>query len=236
MCKEQYINFEEIIKNSQKKKKNMHSIIIPVLDEEKTIKKTLEHTRKLKGEFEIIIVDGGSHDATRKIVEKVGEKVIKGPRNLVGQIELGIKQAKGDSFLIVHADTLIPNTIEQINCEAGGFLHNYDKFGLLEYLQAITNNLNARIFRTFTGEQGFYITREALNKAGGIPNKQPFEIQELCKNLKKAGVKPQILSGRSISSNRRIRNVKEFLGVNWAHTIRPLVSRHKLKKYFGKTR
>lgn len=217
----------------------MISIILPVLDEEKTISKTIQHLRRLKGDFEIIIVDGGSHDATRKIVEKSGEKVIKGPRNLVKQLETGIKHANSDSFLFVHADTQIPNTleiIEESEIQAGGFLHVYDRFGLLTGIQAALNNLNARILKTFCGEQGFYITREALNTAGGIPDKIPFEMQELCKNLKKAGIKPQILPGKSVSSSRRIKHANEFLGINWAHAIRPIASRHKLKKHFGKTR
>lgn len=216
----------------------MISIIIPVLDEEKTIAKTIKHIRKLKGDFEIIIVDGGSHDATRKITEKLGETVIKGPRDLVGQLELGIKKAKSDSFLFVHADSQIPDTLEKIDelVQAGGFLHVYDRFGLLTSIQAALNNLNAKIFRTFCGEQGFYITREALSAAGGIPNKAPFETQELCKNLRKAGIRPQILPGKTISDSRRIKNPDEFLGLNWAHAIRPIVSRHKLKKYFSKTR
>ncbi len=45
------------------------SIIIPALNEEGYLEKTLSHTLKLKGNFEIIVVDGGRKDHTQKIAE-----------------------------------------------------------------------------------------------------------------------------------------------------------------------
>ena len=55
----------------------MLSIIIPVLDEAKTIGKTLSNLQRINGDFEIIVVDGGSRDATRKITEQLGVTLVK---------------------------------------------------------------------------------------------------------------------------------------------------------------
>jgi len=49
------------------------SIIIPTLNEETHIAKTLTHTLKLKGNFEILVVDGGSDDRTLEIVKDFPE-------------------------------------------------------------------------------------------------------------------------------------------------------------------
>jgi len=45
----------------------MVSIIIPALNEEKIIARTLASLSCLEGEFEIIFVDGGSRDRTRDL-------------------------------------------------------------------------------------------------------------------------------------------------------------------------
>jgi len=45
----------------------MISIIMPVLNEERTIEKTLQNVSKQKGDFEFIVVDGGSTDRTVEI-------------------------------------------------------------------------------------------------------------------------------------------------------------------------
>ena len=48
----------------------MISIILPVLNEEKTIENTLLKLNNLKGDKEIIVVDGGSADDTVRIASQ----------------------------------------------------------------------------------------------------------------------------------------------------------------------
>ncbi len=54
----------------------MVSIIVPVLNEERTIENLLINLKRLKGEKEILIIDGGSKDSTTDIASPYG-KVIK---------------------------------------------------------------------------------------------------------------------------------------------------------------
>ncbi len=63
----------------------MVSIIIPVLNEEKNIEKTLIQFNKLKGDKEIIVVDGGSEDNTKEIAERFA-KVILSERGRANQM------------------------------------------------------------------------------------------------------------------------------------------------------
>ena len=222
----------------------MLSIIIPTLDEATVIGKTLAHTQRLDGDYEIIVVDGESMDATRKIVEQTGVKLVKAERGLRHQLEAGIKEAKGNAFLFLHADTLLPlDAVSRINAlegyAAGGFEQQYDTFNLLANTQAILNNANAKLFGRFCGEHAFFLTRDALMASGGVPRAHAFEVERLSAELKKAGVKPALLAGPAITSARRFtrRGVSAFVAVNWAHALDGLgVADWKLKKHFLKVR
>ena len=223
----------------------MVSIIIPTLDEAKLINKTLTQLSKLKGDFEIIVVDGGSHDATRKIVEQHKVTLIKTDRGIPQQLTAGVLRAKYEKIFFLHADSVLTQealeTLMHLDDDvmAGGFLHIYNKFHLLGSIQAIINNINARIFRRFGGEQGFFITKDALSEAGGIPDVPVFEIEELCRRLRKNGTYPKILSGRVISNLRRFekRGIRHFFKLNWAHSLYGLkISHIRLKKHFPKIR
>ncbi len=85
------------------------SVIIPVYNEEKTIKKCLDSLfEQTYLDFEVIVVDDGSTDGTAKVVSEINKPNLqiikqdhKGPamaRNL------GVSQAKGEILVFVDAD------------------------------------------------------------------------------------------------------------------------------------
>jgi glycosyltransferase involved in cell wall biosynthesis len=80
------------------------SIVIPTLNEEALITKILE---PLKG-YEVIIVDGGSHDRTVSLAKKMGAKVIVAEGlNIPESRNLGSSLASGDLLIQLDADTFI---------------------------------------------------------------------------------------------------------------------------------
>jgi len=90
------------------------SIVIPTLNEEKGIGKTLDSIKKdvfkkNKWDLEIIIVDGNSMDKTREIAEKKGAKIIIEPRKGYGRAyKTGLKHATGDIIVTGDADATYP--------------------------------------------------------------------------------------------------------------------------------
>ena len=84
------------------------SIIIPTLNEATTIRELAESLGRLRGEFETIVCDGGSVDATVEIARQCGLRIIATPRGRGRQMNSGAKLAKGEVLLFLHADTRLP--------------------------------------------------------------------------------------------------------------------------------
>ena len=60
---------------------------------------------RLRGEFEVIVCDGGSADATVETARQCGLRVIEAPRGRGPQMNAGVRLAKGETLLFLHADT-----------------------------------------------------------------------------------------------------------------------------------
>jgi glycosyltransferase involved in cell wall biosynthesis len=94
-----------------------YSIIVPTLNEEKLIQQLLEvlslDALKKKYNFEIIISDGGSTDATIDIAKKYADLVLmhdpKTTQNIALGRNLGAHSAKGDILFFYNGDILPEN-------------------------------------------------------------------------------------------------------------------------------
>jgi rSAM/selenodomain-associated transferase 2 len=81
----------------------MLSVVIPTLNAEGHLPACLD---RMRAADEIVVVDGGSSDATAAIAAAAGARLIAAPRGRGTQLRAGAEAARGDWLLFLHADTL----------------------------------------------------------------------------------------------------------------------------------
>ncbi len=88
------------------------SIIIPTYNEAEAITALLSYLRSaLTGApaLEILVVDGGSTDATERLARQAGATVLASPRKgRAAQLNHGAQQARGEVLYFLHADSYPP--------------------------------------------------------------------------------------------------------------------------------
>ncbi|MGC8776180.1 MAG: glycosyltransferase [Minisyncoccia bacterium] len=121
----------------------MISIIIPTLNEEKIIEKTLSFLASLpKNEFEIIVSDGGSKDKTVELAQKYADQVVvlKNEHTIAAGRNFGAKQARGDFFVFLDADVFIYNAYEFFKKTLAEFEKNKKLVALTVKLKILPEN------------------------------------------------------------------------------------------------
>lgn len=118
----------------------MLSIIIPTLNEEKVLERTLKHLRELRlVQYEIIVSDGRSSDKTLEIARRLADKVVvyQGQaRQTIGQGKnLGAEAAVGEYLVFIDADIFIPEVKEFFAKAVSLFENNARLAGLTVFLQ-----------------------------------------------------------------------------------------------------
>ena len=188
----------------------MHiSVVVPVLNEEKTIAATLTALMALRPD-EVIVVDGGSADRTREISRQTGAKVITGAPSRARQMNRGAEYATGDILLFLHADTRLPlaafhdiaAALEDPRYLGGRFDVDLDgDHWLLKIVGAMINH-RSRITKVGTGDQAIFVRREVFARMGGFPEIPLMEDIAFGRALKRLGG-VACLRSRVVTSARR---------------------------------
>jgi rSAM/selenodomain-associated transferase 2 len=187
------------------------SIIMPVLDEGEGIAGALDALAELRGlGVEVIVVDGGSRDATVQRARLRADQVLTAPRGRASQMNAGAAKASGDVLLFLHADTRLPREAERLVLDGlarsgrawGRFDVTIDGRHPMLRLVAGMMNLRSRISGIATGDQAIFVKRDAFQAIGGFPEIPLMEDIALSKRLKRLG-RPLCLRERAITSGRR---------------------------------
>ena len=187
------------------------SIIIPVLDEGDGIAAALDalaHLRALG--TEVIVVDGGSRDATVERAQPRADRVVLATRGRALQMNAGAERASGDVLLFLHADTRLPaeadrvvlNGLDQSRRVWGRFDVKIDGRSRLLPVVAWLMRLRSRLTGIATGDQAIFLRREAFQAVGGFPTVALMEDIAICKRLKRLG-RPLCLRACVTTSGRR---------------------------------
>lgn len=87
--------------------KSMLSIIIPTYNSANCLNKAIEPLNGVSFVDEIIVVDGGSDDATQKMASNLGATVVQSTKGRGPQMKRGAQAAGGDWLLFLHSDTVL---------------------------------------------------------------------------------------------------------------------------------
>jgi rSAM/selenodomain-associated transferase 2 len=187
------------------------SIIIPVLDEGERIVATLDALADLRGlGVEVIVVDGGSRDATVQRARLRSDRVVAAPRGRAAQMNAGAEKATGDVLLFLDADTRLPPEAEHLVLDGlarsgrawGCFKLRFEGGNVLLWLVAALMNLRTLITGAASGDQAIFAKQDAFTSAGGFPMIPLMANVELCRRLKAQG-RPLRLGEHVIASQRR---------------------------------
>ena len=200
------------------------SVIIPVLNEEKALPYCLKNLREQHKEFELIVVDGGSTDATLNIArEDDGLTLLSSERGRANQMNAGAAHASGDWLVFLHADTRLPNRalgdIEALSAkndvQAGCFHQRFS--GEHWLLRAISSLHNWRCHRSriIYGDQCLFIRRSFFRQLQGFPNTDILEDVMLSEKIVEHST-PVILDTAVITDSRKFEQrgiLRSFLEV-----------------------
>jgi len=187
------------------------SIIIPALDEEASIGECLARLQAARAAgTEIIVVDGGSTDATREVASTLATRVIESPRGRAVQMNAGARASRGDVLLFLHADTVLPegaasalsHGLEVRQQAWGRFDVRITGEHLLLPVVAFFMNARSRLTGIATGDQAIFVRRTAFEQAGGFPEIALMEDVAISKALKRVS-RPVCLRERVATSGRR---------------------------------
>ncbi|MBI5773114.1 MAG: flippase-like domain-containing protein [Verrucomicrobia bacterium] len=162
------------------------SIVIPALNAAAELGETIRHARKIPEVVEILVVDGGSTDATRQIAEQSGARVVASEPGHGKQLLAGATAAGGDVVVFLNADTWLPAgagkaalaALRDPTVVGGGFWASDSKASCFARLV---------LAGQVAGEQAVFVRRNVLTEAFASAEVSNMENGEFCRRLRKAG-------------------------------------------------
>lgn len=185
------------------------SVIVPALNEAANIERMLERLQPLRERgHEVIVVDGGSADATSVLAAPLADRVLESGRGRARQMAAGAGATRHPILWFVHADTLIPDQADTLIMAAlqhrGWGRFDVRLSGRHPLLRAVERLMNWRscLSGIATGDQGIFLTRRRFEAVGGMPQLPLMEDVELSRRLRRHG-RPACLRGPLVTSSRR---------------------------------
>ncbi len=211
-------------------------VIIPCLNEEKTIKKVIDKLRKVsknsKINFKIIGVDDASNDNTLTILKKNADVVVQLKKRvpLVEVIKTGLKEAlKHKADLLIHIDAdeqynayQVLKLIEPISKKEADFVigvRNVWKHKHMPFYKKIGNSFFTKLvsflldYNLKDAQSGFRVMKYDIIKHINLISKHTYTQEELIQVIKKGYKIKQIpinFNERKYGDSRLIKNPFEY--------------------------
>jgi len=173
-----------------------------------------EHLQRLQylraSGHEIIVVDGGSTDATVEQTKGLVDSCEIAATGRATQMNQGASQATGDIFLFLHVDTQLPANadarllaaLSSAERQWGWFNAELSNPRFAFRIVAFMMNLRARLTSVSTGDQCLFVERGLFQGIGGFPELELMEDIAICKILRRrsSASRPE---GMVVTSSRR---------------------------------
>lgn len=196
----------------------MISVIIPALDAERSLAATLTALVPAAVEGlvkEVIVVDGGSSDATAAIANQAGARVLTRSGGRGYQLLAGARLARFPWLMFLHADTVLESgwqrEVETFIARTGtggrpaaaAFRFALDDTGLAPRLLERVVALRCALFRLPYGDQGLLIPATLYAAIGGYRPLPLMEDVDLLKRLRRKQI--VMLRARAMTGALRYR-------------------------------
>ncbi len=232
------------------------AIVIPALDEAATLPRLVRHLALLDpAPAEVLVVDGGSSDATTEIARAAGLAVMTAGRGRARQINAGVAAVISPIVCVLHADTFLPDdavavirhTLANRKIALAGFtplisgpdkvrwatsFHNWLKTWYAPLL--FRPRLFLRGARLLFGDHAMFFRRADFLAVGGCDERLAvMEDAQLCIALNALG-RVHLVNRVVLTSDRRVARWGEWranlvylsVGVRWGLGQRTRLERH----------
>ncbi|MGH3875135.1 MAG: TIGR04283 family arsenosugar biosynthesis glycosyltransferase [Pseudonocardiaceae bacterium] len=186
------------------------SIVVPALNEAARIQDCLRRLRRDFPDCELLVVDGGSADATVDLAARHARTVRSAPGRAT-QMNTGARLTSGDILWFIHVDCQVPaealallqRALRDPGVVGGGLRLSFDQRTLgLDYL-AVSSNQRARRLHWIFGDQAMFVRRDVFEALGGFPALPLMEDLEMSRILRRRG-RLVVLPATVTASARRL--------------------------------
>ncbi len=196
----------------------MISIVIPTMNEAERLPNLLARLAAEPVAHEVIVVDGGSTDATVFAARAAGARVLRASPGRGQQLAAGVATACGDTLLFLHADSRFPpGGLAQIDlamardpdCPGGNFRLVFDGDSpFSRWLTGFYAWIRAR--GLYYGDSGIFVRRSVYDEIGGIRPIEVMEDYDFTRRLERRGRTRCIEDPPLITSSRRFEGRQPF--------------------------
>ncbi|MDE1856532.1 MAG: glycosyltransferase [Candidatus Micrarchaeota archaeon] len=226
------------------------SVIIAALNEEKYIRSVVDGLKSQTfKDFEVIVVDGGSHDRTKQIAREIGTVIIERRKGIALARNRGARAAKGKILFFTNADTkpcptLLETYHNEFNSDSGmvaatGPLKPLEKSDTIMHMGYKFVSVFLAKFAMAVGQpsisgSNFAVRSAAFRKLHGFNERyETYEDLDLSIRLKKLGEVRYINEAMVKTSTRRIEawGIPKYVAFNFRNIVKYNLSKSPARNY-----
>jgi rSAM/selenodomain-associated transferase 2/rSAM/selenodomain-associated transferase 1 len=186
------------------------TIIVPVLNEGAALAQRLLALQPLRQRgAQLLVVDGGSTDASAATAAAWADQVLAAPRGRAAQMNAGACATRADVLLFLHADTQLPPGADVLIAQALAAGHHWGRFDVriegrhpLLPMVAAFMNWRSRLSGIATGDQAMFVRRAVFNAVGGFAPQPLMEDIALSRRLRRLGPPARLVACVTTSGRR----------------------------------